>query len=336
MENKIIFSSAVSSAEKKAVTDFVDEWKSEEATISIFTSGSTGPPKKVQIEKSAMVASAIATGTFFKFEKKQKILLCLSANYIAGMMQIVRAIVFEMSLYVVPVSSNPLREFNEEIDFAAFVPLQVKAILADVRTKERYENIKHVIIGGAPISTDLFADICHLKNMSFATFGMTETVSHIALKYISRENDFYQALPDISFGQSNNDTLIIYAKRITKDPIFTNDVVALKNSSSFQWLGRADFVINSGGVKLHPEVIESKLATAIKEPFYITKMQDATLGEKVILVIESEPYLPIKRQKIEDMMREILLNYEMPKSIVFQNEFQRSNSGKIIREWLIQ
>lgn len=333
MQNRIVFTKNVSILEQKRVLAFVKLWENEEKTIMVSTSGSTGNPKKIELSKDVMKASALATGQFFNFKKNEKNLLALSADYIAGKMQIVRALVFEMQLIVAPVTSNPLAFIEESnIDFAAFVPLQVQSILNNSKTKSKINTIRNVIIGGATINSALLNDIYTLKNANYATFGMTETVSHIALKALKNGSNLYKALPTVSFNVNENDCLIIRAPYLSPTPFYTNDRVELKDKFSFKWIGRADHVINSGGIKIQPELIEAKINHLITKPFYISKIPDLTLGEKVVLYIEGSEGSLDERNKLHNDIYDLLSPFERPKIIQFKSIFKRTQTGKIIRE----
>ena len=333
MQNKIVFLKNVSIEEKKRVLDFVDQWQNDELELELLTSGSTGQPKKINILKASMLASAKATGEFFGFQKGQSNLIALSSDYIAGKMQIVRSLVFEMDLIIASTTANPLELIEDiHIDFAAFVPLQVRAILADDKTKAKYESIRNVIIGGAPIGVGLYQDLCSMSNNSFASFGMTETVSHIALKNINCNNDRYIAMPNVSFELSANGCLIVRAPRISDKPFYTNDRVELINNFEFKWLGRKDFIINSGGVKIQPEIVEEKIYGLISNPFYISKLTDDKLGEKVVLYIEGEQQGEISISKLKNDISTLVSKFEVPKLIIYKPFFLRTKTGKIIRQ----
>ena len=279
-----------------------------------------------------MVASAKATGAYFNFKKGQKNLLVLSAKYIAGMMQIVRSIVFDLQLIVGPVSSNPLKEIDSLlIDFSAFVPMQVQAILADTKSQKIYESIPNVIIGGAPINLTLQTKLSTLKNQSYATFGMTETVSHVALKKIRINNTLFEALPNVSFEISEDDCLIVFAPHLLIDALTTNDIVRLIDQHHFEWIGRADYVINSGGVKIHPEELEQRIEPFIETSFYVSSQDDELLGQKLILYIEGLEYSANETSALIQLLKRNLNPYEVPKDIVFKRKFKRTATGKVIR-----
>lgn len=332
MQNRIVFLKTVNEAERLSVLDFINSWQDKSATIRLQTSGSTGKPKLIEVSKKAMLASAMATGTYFEFNRRQTNLLALSANYIAGKMQIVRSLVHHMTLVVVPTSSNPLLELiDEKIDFAAFVPMQAQAILADTSTRAKFEAIPHVIIGGAPVNQQLFTELASLKNKSFATFGMTETVSHVALRRIAEGNATYEAMPNVRFEINENDCLIIEATRLTDEKIVTNDRVELINSKTFKWIGRADYTINSGGVKIQPELVEGKIASLIDRPFYIHGVDDDLLGQKVVLCIEGEPLSEKEEHHLIEAIQTRVSKFELPKNIIYITKFKRTATGKIMR-----
>ncbi len=317
---------------RQDIDHFLDLWHDKSETITINTSGSTGKPKSIRVRKNAMIQSARMTGHFFGFKPGQSSLLALSTKYIAGMMQVVRALEFNLELIVTPVSGNPLLEvIDQAIDFAAFVPFQVEQMLSDTETKNKYAKIRNVIIGGAPVNHDLEAKIGKLENHNFATFGMTETVSHVALRKIGH-SQVYKALPSIQFSSGSEGRLIIHAPQFSESELVTNDCADLTDEYHFRWLGRLDYVINSGGIKMHPEMIEKKLVEILADlRYYIIGEADLTLGEKVVLVIEGEPFQKGKMDLLLSKIKDVLEKYEVPKDIVFMKNFQETATGKIVR-----
>ena len=307
-------------------TDFIKDWESANAFIEVQTSGSTGKPKRFEVKKSAMQASARATGEFFGFGQNQTILLCMSPKYIGGKMVIVRAMEFGMKVLALEPSKNPLLEINQMIDFAAFVPVQVREILMNSGSKKKYEAITNVIIGGAQLGKKEFETISNLNNNSFQTFGMTETLSHFALKKISIDNDMYECLPGWEIDTKEG-RLMIKANSVIEKDLLTNDIIEIESNGIFRFIGRADNAINSGGIKLFPEKIEAKLGGLIPNRFYISKKKDDKWGEAVVLVIESEV-----KENLEESLRSVLDSKEMPKEIIIQPQFKETGSGKVIRE----
>jgi O-succinylbenzoic acid--CoA ligase len=328
----IIFLEDVKPPTRQKVLNFVKAWQSNDDWLEVSTSGSTGNPKTIRLNKNKMKASADATINFFNLQPNQTILLTMSTDYIAGKMMLIRALEYQLKIIVAPVVSNPLKySIHHKIDFSAFVPMQVNAILSDQISKSNYEKINQVIIGGAPISLQLEKQLQTLKNINYSTFGMTETISHIALKNISKKESFFTALPQVSFSVNKNNQLIIDAPNILNQPILTNDVVELLNSTQFIWKGRADFVINSGGVKLHPELIEKKIESLLPQHrFYLTSINDKVLGSKLILKVESMKDEEIKKLFIN--LEHSLNKFEMPKQIINVNHFKTTKTGKVIRE----
>ncbi|MFD1552250.1 AMP-dependent synthetase [Putridiphycobacter roseus] len=332
MFDKIIFLPKVGISAQNELTEFIQKWFDSQETIALKTSGSTGPPKVIYLEKKYMKASALATGDYFSFQKEHAILLNLSVNYIAGMMQVVRAIVYDMTLIVGTINSNPLLEnIPYDLHFAAFVPFQVSTILGSKKSREVYEKINHVIIGGAPIQKELQDKLEKLKNTNFATFGMSETISHIALKQIQKEKTSFKALPGVTFAVTPENCLVISAAHLAINKLVTNDVVSLIDQFSFDWKGRKDFVINTGGVKVHPELVEGKIDDFLNgRRYYITKAFHSEFGEQIVLKIEGEPTLD--QQVLSGKLQEVLHPYEMPKIIEFILQFEETATGKIIRK----
>ena len=269
---------------KDTISDFkrfLANWNNESNTIIQKSSGSTGPPKLIEIPKWRMKASAEMTGDFFELDKMNTSLLCISPKYIGGKMMIVRSALYNLELTIADVSSNPIKGLTKKIDFAAMVPLQVDTILD--QTPEKLDLIKYLIIGGAPVSSNLEKRLQSSKCMAFSTYGMTETVSHIALKILDNQNAPFKAIGKTTFKEIKGE-LIINSVQLGIDNLHTNDIIELIDERHFHWKGRKDFVINTGGIKIHPEKLEEKIKNEILEDnFIVSSTSDVTYGEKVII-----------------------------------------------------
>lgn len=300
---------------------FLLQWLDDQLTVSVPTSGSTGIPKSIELDKLQMMASARATISYFDLPPKTTALLCLSTAFIAGKMMWVRALLGGWNLDVGEVSSDPLSRKQNKYQFAAMVPYQVTQSLT------RLQQVDKLIIGGAAVTADLEQQLQSSPCECYATYGMTETITHVAVKKLNRTgntNSVYEALPGVRFSQDNRGCLVIDAPAVSTQQVVTNDVVHLFSESQFEWLGRADFVINSGGVKIHPEQLEKKLSTTLSVPFFITGVTDSTWGEKVVLVVESSRELPLDFSHLKP--------YEIPKEICYVPAFVYTGSGKINRK----
>ena len=310
---------------EKEILDFLEDWDSDAEFIISKTSGSTGIPKEIQIPKSAMKLSAKLTAEFFGLEKGNSALLCLPVNFIAGKMMIVRAMETGLKLFCTEPKSQISLEKFDEINFVPMTPMQVE------NSFEELHKIKILLIGGAPLNFELKSKLKELPTRVFESYGMTETITHIALKEISEE--FFTILKQMKIRQDERNCLVIQTPYFEEE-IITNDIVELKNENQFKWLGRFDNVINSGGIKLFPEQIEEKLKPFIENEFIITSIPDKILGEKLILIIE----------KLDDgclMLEELITQnaklekFEIPKEIFYLEKFPRTESGKIKRNELL-
>ncbi len=319
-------------AYEQEVGNFLLDWLNDDEYIIVQTSGSTGKPKKIKIYKKHMINSAIATGTFFKVEEGTTALLCLPVTYIAGKMMLVRAMVLGWKIDLVPPKTNPLDTVYKQYDFCAMIPLQLDNSL------NRLHLLKKLIVGGGTISENLKGLVQGIKTKVFETYGMTETVTHIAARRINpRKKDkkdfkFFKALPNISLSTDERNCLVIKAPQLNEETIITNDVVELKTYKKFNWKGRYDNVINSGGVKLFPEEIEAKLQLFIGHRFFISSVPDDVLGNKLILVIENKYDENTYRSLLEAISNvNMLSKYEIPKKIYFQPKFIETENGKVQR-----
>lgn len=304
---------------------FLSEWDAASPFIEALTSGSTGVPKRIRLEKKWMRISAKKTLSYFGIQAGETALLCLSPATIAGKMMIVRALVGGLKLIVADVTSDPLSTISDPLNFVAMVPLQLHETLKS--NPEKLRGIGACIIGGGMVSATLIDEMKRLQLSVFQTFGMTETISHVALRRIGYATDAnYTALDGISFSEKNG-CLTIHYPEIELPELCTNDVVKINSPTQFEWLGRADFVINSGGVKLHPEWIENTLSAVISTPFFVSSLPDERLGNKLILVIEGAPDNSLNKA----FFASLLPPYSIPKALYFLPTFTRTESGKINR-----
>lgn len=315
---------------EKDVYAFILDWFDSSHSIIARTSGSTGLPKEIKLSKQKMVNSAKLTGEFFNFKKEQSALLCLSANYIAGKMMIVRALLWQLNLILVDPNGNPLDSISSKVDFAAMVPLQV---VNSLKSTNKIELIKNLLIGGGAVDAMLVNQIQNLTTKCFSSYGMTETVSHVAIKSLNgaKQSDNYTGLGDVSFSVDERSCLKIEAPQVLSFPIITNDVVDLVDDKQFVWLGRYDNVVNSGGIKLFPELIEKKLESLIPFPFFLAGVPDEKLGQKLVLLIEN----PIAEEKykleLKEKIKGLLDKFEQARDIFFIKEFIKTPNGKLKR-----
>ena len=325
---------ALQAIDNPDVVTFLQEWYDDKDHVTGHTSGSTGTPKTIRLSKQDMLASAKITNTYFDIHSESRLLLCLSPSYIAGKMMIVRSILAGADLIVVPPSSSPLKHLEQDIDFAAMVPMQVETCLTTPETAEKFSRIKQVIIGGAALSPVLEERLQQVPTRCYSTYGMTETVSHVALRDINgvKKSPDYFALGDVHFETDERQCLIIHAPHLHQQTFTTNDIVNLVDTTRFEWLGRHDNVINSGGVKLFPEKIEAKIALLVKQRFFIMSEEDTQLGQRTVLVIEDVPWDKAGKKRLQEQLKQLLHPYEVPKKIYFREHFTETYSGKVIRK----
>jgi O-succinylbenzoic acid--CoA ligase len=309
---------------KLSYFNFIKEWETS-SLIRVKTSGSTGEAKEICFSQKQMLVSALKTIHFFDLIPESKALLCLSMDTIAGKMMIVRSMVGKWNLIICEPTANPLKYLNEDYDFAAFVPLQIQKILDE--NPEKLKRIKTIIVGGSPISNELIEKLKTNDITVYQTFGMTETVSHIALRKIGKNSEqYYTTLNGISVSESNSQLAISYPEMFNQE-LVTNDIVQIISSDKFEWLGRADFIINSGGIKMNPELLENKLSLLYSFPFFLTGLPDEILGSKLALVIEKQDELFVSKNELLNFLEK----FEIPKVYVVLDSFIRTESGKINR-----
>lgn len=334
MHKDIVFAQDVETKYKEDILKFIAEWNSYQNEFEFQTSGSTGPPKKIKFNRNQLIASANYTSNFFNLTKNDTLLLNLSPEFVAGKLMIVRALVQEAKLFVAPLKANPLDIENlpEKIKLAAFVPYQMEAILENQTTKNELKQIEFILIGGSSISSALEKKISALHSSSYMSFGMTETLTHFALRKLGDASEVYTCLPGITISADERGCLVVHKNGILKDDLVTNDLAEILSPTDFIWKGRIDNIINSGGVKIIPELVEKKIAQLFPSTdFYITSASHQKLGEEVVLLIES---IEFPTEVLREQLQSILNKYELPKKIIFQSQFDRTHNNKVIRKKL--
>lgn len=294
---------------------FIRQWFQDTPTILVQSSGSTGNPKIIELQKKDMIASAARTISTFDIPTESTMLLCMDCKYIGAMMMVVRAIVNKSHLVVVSpadLSSTEIQAYT--FDFVAMVPLQLDHLLQQKFPVDTH--FKTIIIGGGSLSNSLKSNIAEQVHQAkiFETFGMTETISHIAFKPYNET--YFRLIPQVEIKLNEKECMMLRDGLIDSSWMETNDIIELdKNQTSFRFVGRYDFIINSGGIKMNPEKIESLLSTSINCNILCIGIPDEKLGEQLILLIEGEPF------ELDSAIFETLPRYEKPKQIRFMAHF---------------
>ena len=311
-----------------SLSDFLKEWNNSADTVLVHTSGSTGAPKTLLVEKRRMLASARMTCDFLNLQAGQTALLCMSLEYIGAKMMVVRAIERNLRLIEVEPTGHPLANVTTDIDFAAMVPLQVYNSLQVPDERQKLMNIKHLIIGGGAIDKKMQEELRSFPNAVWSTYGMTETLSHIALRRISgpEATDWYTPLAGVKIGLTGNNCLTINAPHLTPNTLITNDIAELNSTGGFRILGRADNVINSGGVKIQIEEVERMLLNYGIDNVAVSHCADAKFGQAVVFVTTRNTNDEALNNAIS-----LLPKYWQPKRIVKVDAIPMAGNGKIAR-----
>ena len=309
--------------------DFLSEWNNDSDRVLVHTSGSTGKPKPMMVEKKRMLNSARITCDFLGLNPGDSALLCMSLDYIAGKMVVVRSIERHLHLISVSPSGHPLKDVNEEITFAAMVPMQVYNTLQVPEERERLSRIRHLIIGGGAIDAALEQELQSLPGdiAIWSTYGMTETLSHIALRRINGDepSEWYQPFDSVHISQTEEGCLVIDAPQVCAETLVTNDIVEIEpyiynkvEKLRFRIKGRKDNVICSGGIKIQIEEVETLLKPHLEKPFMLAKKKDEKFGEIAVLLSEDEDI-----KKVEATVRRLL-----------SDESEKSSDHKKYKYWI--
>ncbi len=303
---------------------FLLDWLDNNPTIVLKTSGSTGTPKNIEMPKQSLVNSALLTGNWLDLGPRNTALNVLPSTYIAGKMMWIRSMILGLSLDTLTPSKSPLNQLEKVYDFTALTPQQLTNSIPYLH------RFKKVIVGGAPISAQTIIALKDTSTKVYETYGMTETVSHIAARQLcpGTPSDSFITLDGVSVAVDARRCLAIVAPHIDSRSILTNDVAVVDTPHSFKILGRIDHVVNSGGIKIFPEEIEKILSCHIQKRFFVSHEEDQELGQKLIVVIEGYQDENLKNKILFDIS---FPKHKRPKSIYFSEHFIETQSGKIDR-----
>jgi len=344
MPFSLSFLPQATAATKAATEGFVTAWQAGQQVFLLQTSGSTGTPKQLQVPRMYMEASALATAAAVRLERDKTALVCLNPKYIAGQMALVRGLMLGWAVWVTEPSNSPIADWLSApasalpLYHASMVPLQLQNTLADTKQGAFLKTMHSLLVGGAPISPVLQAAAAHVSGVAlYQTFGMSETVSHVALRRLNGTSlsEAYTLLPGFKLKVDACNCLAIAGPTTGGAWLQTTDVVQLTGPDSFIWQGRADFVINSGGLKIYPEQLEALLAPLLQQAgfsgeFYITARPHQGLGQSVALVLES--VAPVNTGALAQILKQGLPLYHAPKSIEVQPVLARTPTGKVVRQ----
>lgn len=340
--------SSISEYDKKVI-QLVEKWQSQQEYFEIFTSGSTGQPKKIKLERNLIIESIKLTQKAFTLEPDDTLFCCLNAEYIAGMMMIFRALYLKTEILIIEPSSYPfenesIRNFltNKSI-FYAFVPLQMQTLLESENDLHLLNAAKAIIVGGAAVNQAITQKLQQISSPVYATYGMTETITHIAIQKLNGENQngYFEALENVKLAVDENNCLKINAPTTKNEWIVTNDVVEIADSNKFKLIGRKDNIINSGGVKIQLEKVEAIIEEIlVKEQlslkrFFCWGVADEKLGQKLVIFAERnktvlESDILQKSLLFKQMQASSLLSkFEKPKDLIWLDKFKETSTAKI-------
>lgn len=317
------------SPEMSDLFSFLSCWFDESDTLTVQTSGSTGVPKKQLVSKERMMQSARLTCDFLHLREGETALLCMNLRYIGAMMIVVRSLVCGLNLIVRPASGHPLKDLLQPIDFAAMVPLQVYNTLQSPDEREKLRALGRLIIGGGTVDEQLEQTLREFPNPIYSTYGMTETLSHIALRRLNgvEASSRYVPFNSVHLSLSAERTLVIDAPLVCNGTLVTNDIAQLYSDGTFEILGRKDNVINSGGIKIQTEQLEQQIRKHLDQPFAVTSIPNCKLGEEVVMLVTGA----VDSQALLRLLTDALPAYYAPKQLILVDHIPLTETGKIDR-----
>lgn len=325
---------ALSGPSSQAALRLILEWNDGQQNFTFQTSGSTGSPKVIRFQRSQLEASARLSIDALGLREGLCALVCLDTRFVAGAMMVVRSLLTGMDLIVREPSGNPLKDLTNPVDFVALVPLQLTTILEE--SPELLDKTSTVIIGGAMLPEPVADSLSKLKPAFFATYGMTETLTHIALRRLNGagQQTSFHPLPTVKVSTDHRGCLVIEAPHLGATAIQTNDLVTWMPDGGFRIKGRVDEVINSGAVKVHPANVEYIVGQVLKtlgipRRYFVAGAPDERLQQAVCLVIEGPPLSPETTRELLAQLRKQLTSYETPRQLLFTPHFSETPTQKV-------
>ena len=322
---------------EREVHKVLKAWHSNQDSFNLYTSGSTSSPKKVSFSRSKLKKSAKRTIDYFHLKPGDRIFMCLNPKFVAGFMMLIRALEGDLDLVIQTPSLNPLKSLNDDLSFqfASFTPGQADSIMENA--PQKFENIEKILIGGVSINPQLEKKLRSLRSQVFHSYGMTETLTHVAIRAVSgnETSNVFQALNGVTFGIEDRSCLIIHDKVLNIRNLVTNDIVELLNEKSFIWQGRVDNVVNSGGIKIHLEQLEAEidqilLEMGMKLNFCLIPQEDQKLTNRIVLLLENRDQ-EIDKEFLLKTLKSKLPAHHDPKKILQIPKIALTTSGKVDR-----
>jgi O-succinylbenzoic acid--CoA ligase len=323
----------------KQALAFINKWNDHNENFVFYTSGTTGKPKEIMASRKQIEASASATIQFLQLKQNaEHVLICLQMHTVGAAIMLARALILNADITLCEASSNPLMTIDSPtFSFASFVPFQVERILKNEATKAAFQKINHVILGGATLSYKLENELAAFENHIWHSYGMTETLSHIALRKVGKENTF-RPMPFVELALSSSSCLMIKAPMCNNQWIETNDIATIHDDASFEIFGRSDFVINSGAYKIHPERVEEAIQKLwpFVHSFFVGAVEDSLLIQAAVLTVEcndekEQEKIRLAFDKIKSDLHGQIHKYEIPKRIVFVEKIFYTKNLKLDR-----
>ena len=307
---------------ERIIAEISDNWRAGKP-LEAHTSGSTGTPKPITLSHELVRDSAWRSIRHFGLTADSHLHLCLSPDYIAGKMVIIRALEACCSLSWEPASSHPRLNAPKPITLLSIVGTQLPG-LQQLKEHGNLPSIKHLLLGGAPLTAAQRTLALTLADEAWESYGMTETASHIALRHV--DDPWFYPLDSINLGTDDRGCLRIELPH--SEPLLTNDIIEFQpDTQGFRVLGRADNVIITGGLKVHPEQVEALLAPYFHGDIMLTSVPDPKWGQLLVLQTESTT-IPTDW---DTLVATLLPPHQRPRRIEQVPSLPRTSNGKLRR-----
>jgi O-succinylbenzoic acid--CoA ligase len=310
-----------------AESDWVKRWNSRDSNFTFLTSGTSGSAKEILFSREQIEKSAWRTAQFFKWSDGMEVLHSLPMQYVAGRMNVLRALITKQSVWKmtpkVEMTSNDFYRL-ENIEWWTLTPPMLSSFLSieqPVLTKAK------LLVGGAPVVQSLIDKAQGVGNEIWESYGAAETLTHIALRKLNGNDKSkgFKPLHGVSIKMTEQGMAI--DDGFLGNAVVTSDLGTWINDKEFIVEGRIDDIINSGGVKINPLEVEKIIHQHMKEAGFVKGSKDDRWGQIVTWVVKYDTIIP---QDWQDwFISQPLLK---PKLIVRVDVLPQNENGKWIRK----
>lgn len=319
---------------RQRLVKLAEEAATPSLALVIATSGSEGTPKAVRLPWRAVAAAARMSGRAVDLRPGDVWLACLPLHHIGGAMIPYRcwragatALIHEGFD-----AEAVMRDlYDHQVSHVSLVPPMLARLL-DLGAPP--PSLRCAIVGGAALAEALLTRARAAGWPVTRSYGMTETCAMAALDG--------RPLPGVCVRAAESGVLEIaspalmagYLGQPDSGPWFaTRDLGAVAADGRVTVTGRADDILVTGGVNVHPLDVEARLAACpgVREAG-VTGIADPLWGDVIAAVYEGD----VHETTVESWCRAHFFGPRRPRRFLRVERLPRTASGKLDRRGLAE